>query len=148
MRIAAGSDHAGLSLKRQIVERLRARGLHVEDVGTHDASSCDYPDYAQAVARKVSGGDAELGLLICGTGQGMAMAANRVPGVRAAVCGDTFSAHATRNHNNANVLCIGERVVGAGLAFEIVDAFLAAEFEGGRHAGRVAKITALEGSRS
>lgn len=144
MRIAVGSDHAGLALKRQIVERLRARGLHVEDVGTHDASSCDYPDYAYAVAKKVSAGDAEFGVLVCGTGQGMAMAANRVPRVRAAVCSDTFSAHATRNHNDANVLCLGERVVGAGLAFDIVDSFLGAAFEGGRHANRVAKITALE----
>lgn len=144
MRIVVGSDHAGLALKRQVVERLRARGEHVEDVGTHDGSSCDYPDYAQAVARKVSEGQADVGLLVCGTGQGMAMAANRVPGVRAAVCSDTFSARATRNHNDANVLCIGERVVGVGLAFDIVDSFLNAPFEGGRHAGRVAKITALE----
>ncbi len=146
MKIAAGSDHAGLSLKRQLLERLRAQGHEVSDLGTHDTQSCDYPDFAAAVARAVAGGEADRGLLVCGTGQGMAMAANRVPGVRAAVCADTFSARATRAHNDANVLCIGERVVGPGLAGDIVDAFVAAPFEGGRHQNRVAKIAALERS--
>lgn len=144
MRIVAGSDHAGLSLKRQLVEHLRKQGHEVEDLGTHEAASCDYPDFAEKVARAVAAGDARFGLLCCGTGQGMAMAANRVPGVRAAVCADSFSARATRNHNDANVLCLGERVIGAGVAADIVDAFFAADFEGGRHSGRVAKITALE----
>ncbi|MBM4367540.1 MAG: ribose 5-phosphate isomerase B [Deltaproteobacteria bacterium] len=144
MKIAAGSDHAGLALKRQLVERLRTQGHEVHDLGTHDAQSCDYPDYAALVARAVAQGEADRGLLVCGTGQGMAMAANRVPGVRAAVCADTFTARATRAHNDANVLCIGERVVGPGLAGDIVDAFVSGPFEGGRHANRVAKIAALE----
>lgn len=144
MKIAAGSDHAGLALKRQLVERLRAQGHEVNDLGTHEAQSCDYPDYAALVARAVAAGEADRGLLVCGTGQGMAMAANRVAGVRAAVCADTFTARATRAHNDANVLCIGERVVGPGLAGDIVDAFIAGPYEGGRHANRVAKIAALE----
>ncbi len=146
MRIAAGSDHAGYALKSALVERLRARGVDVVDVGTHDTSSTDYPDWAERVARAVTAGDATFGLLVCGTGQGMAMAANRVPGVRAAVVADTFSARATRAHNDANVLCLGQRVVGGGLAEDILDAFLATPFEGGRHANRVAKLTALEGA--
>jgi ribose 5-phosphate isomerase B len=148
MRIAAGSDHAGLSLREALVARLRAQGHEVEDLGTHGPASVDYPDYAEAVARAVADGAAERGLLVCGTGQGMAMAANRIPGVRAAVVADTFTARATRAHNDANVLCIGQRVVGPGLAEDIVDAFLATPFEGGRHAGRVAKLMALAGKAS
>lgn len=144
MRLVTGSDHAGLSLKRVLVERLRARGIEVEDVGTHDTASCDYPDFARQVGEAVRDGRADLGLLVCGTGQGMAMAANKVAGVRAAVCGDTFSARATRQHNDANVLCLGERVVGAGLAQDILDAFVDTAFEGGRHARRVQKIGDLE----
>lgn len=140
MKIVVGSDHAGLSLKRGLVERMRAQGHEVEDVGTHDNTSCDYPDFAVKVGEAVRDGRADRGLLCCGTGQGMAMTANRVAGVRAAVCADVFSAHATREHNDANVLCLGERVVGGGLAGDILDAFLKAEFEGGRHARRVGKI--------
>lgn len=143
MNIAAGSDHAGLSLKKVLVERLRAAGHEVTDLGTHDGNSCDYPDYAAAVATAVAGGQAERGLLVCGTGQGMAMSANRFAGVRAAVVADSFSARATRQHNDANVLCLGERVVGAGVAGEIVDAFFGTPFEGGRHATRVAKMMSL-----
>lgn len=145
MRIATGSDHAGLTLKRALATRLRDLGHEVDDLGTHTGDSCDYPDYAVAVGRAVASGAAEWGLLVCGTGVGMCIAANKVAGVRAAVVSDTFSAHATRQHNDANVLCLGERVVGTGLAIDIVDAWLGARFEGGRHAGRVAKITALEG---
>lgn len=144
MRVIAGSDHAGLRLKERLVERLRARGIDVEDVGTHSSASTDYPDHAERVAREIAAGKGDFGLLVCGTGQGMAMAANRVPGVRAAVVADTFSARATRQHNDANVLCLGERVVGSGLAEDILDVFLSTGFEGGRHAGRVAKITDLE----
>ena len=144
MRFVAGSDHAGLSLKQLLVAHLRAQGIEVEDVGTHEAASTDYPDWAAPVARAVAAGEADFGLLVCGTGQGMAMAANRVPGVRAAVVADTFSARATRAHNDANVLCLGQRVVGAGLAEDILDAFLATPYEGGRHAARVAKLSALE----
>lgn len=148
MRIVVGSDHAGLSLKKVLVDRLRGQGHEVEDVGTHDTASCDYPAFAVSVASAVRDGRAESGLLVCGTGQGMAMAANRVAGVRAAVCADTFSARATRQHNDANVLCLGERVVGAGLAGDIADAFFSTPFEGGRHARRVAMIKALDAGKA
>ncbi len=144
MTLVIGSDHAGWHLKQAVIAHLRAGGHTVTDLGPERAERCDYPDFAAAVSRAVAGGEAPLGILCCGSGQGMAMAANRVPGVRAAVVSDVFSAHATREHNDANVLCMGERVIGAGLACDIVDAFVSAEFEGGRHAGRVAKITALE----
>lgn len=144
MRIAVGSDHAGLSLKANLAEHLRAQGHELMDVGTHESRSCDYPDYAVAVARLVSSGEAERGLLVCGSGLGMAIAANKVAGVRAVTVSDTFSAHASREHNDANVLCLGERVVGPGLARDILDTWMRAEFEGGRHTGRVAKINALD----
>lgn len=144
MRFVAGSDHAGLSLKQLLVAHLRAKGIEVEDLGTHEAASTDYPDWAAPVARAVAAGQADFGLLVCGTGQGMAMGANRVPGVRAAVVADTFSARATRAHNDANVLCLGQRIVGTGVAEDILDAFLATPYEGGRHAARVAKLSALE----
>jgi ribose 5-phosphate isomerase B len=140
MRLAIGSDHAGLALKQKLLEHLAKTGHQLQDVGTHSTDSTDYPNYAKAVATQVADGEADLGVLVCGTGQGMAMTANKVAGIRAAVCADTFSAHATREHNDANVLCIGDRVVGAGLAVEILDAFLGAQFEGGRHARRVALI--------
>ena len=148
MRIAVGSDHAGLRLKGALIEHLRARGVEVADVGTHTADSCDYPDFAVAVARKITSKDADFGLLVCGTGVGISIAANKVPGIRAAAVSDTFSAAATRQHNDANVLCLGERVVGPGLAAMILDAFLAASFEGGRHQRRIDKITALEAAHS
>ena len=144
MRIVAASDHAGLELRSTLVAHLREQGHEVDDLGTHDRASTDYPDWGEEAARRVAAGDASFGLLVCGTGQGMAMTANRVPGVRAAVVADTFSARATRAHNDANVLCMGQRVVGAGLALDILDAFLATPFEGGRHAGRIAKMRALE----
>lgn len=144
MRCLAGSDHAGLNLKRQLVERLRSQGVEVVDVGTDTTASCDYPDFAIAVARGVAAGEADFGLLCCGTGQGMAMTANRIPGVRAAVVSDTFTARSTREHNDANVLCLGERVVGPGLAADILDLFRSTAFAGGRHAGRVAKIHTLD----
>ncbi len=144
MRISVGSDHAGLNLKRSLVEELIAQGHLVHDVGTHEAVSCDYPDFAVAVGHEVASHAADLGLLVCGSGLGMAIAANKVPGVRAVTVSDTFSAHASREHNDANVLCLGERVVGAGLARDILDIWLNATFQGGRHAGRVAKINALD----
>jgi ribose 5-phosphate isomerase B len=143
MRIAIGSDHAGFHLKNAVKAHLESRGHTPLDLGTHAPERCDYPDYGAAVAGAVAGGDAALGVLVCGTGVGMAMAANKTPGIRAAVVSDTFSARATRQHNDCNVLCFGERVVGGGLALDIVDAWLDAEFEGGRHAGRVAKLDAL-----
>lgn len=144
MRIAVGSDHAGFTLKHTLVAHLRAQGHEVDDLGTHVNTSCDYPDFAAAVGRAVSEGAADRGLLVCGSGIGMAIAANKIAGVRAAVVSDTFSAHASREHNDANVLCLGERVVGAGLARDILDVWVNASFEGGRHAGRVAKINALD----
>jgi ribose 5-phosphate isomerase B len=143
MRIAIGSDHAGFQLKTAVLKHLGARGHEVIDLGTHAPERCDYPDFAASVARAVMAGDAVLGVLVCGTGVGMSMAANKIPGVHAAVVSDTFSARATRQHNDCNVLCLGERVVGGGLALDIVDAWLDAAFEGGRHADRVAKLDAL-----
>lgn len=140
MKLVIGSDHAGLELKAAVLQHLRARGHQVEDLGTHGPASCDYPDFARAVATAVREGAAERGVLVCGTGQGMAMAANKVPGVRAACVADTFSARMVAAHNDARVLCLGQRVVGPGLAVELVDAWLATSFEGGRHAGRVAKM--------
>jgi ribose 5-phosphate isomerase B len=144
MRIVCGSDHAGLRLKQELKKHLEEKGITVHDVGTHAAESVDYPDYAVQVAKAVAAGDADLGLLVCGTGIGMSMAANKIAGVRAASVSDTFSAHASREHNDANVLCLGERVVGPGLAKDIVDTFLGASFAGGRHAPRVAKINGLD----
>jgi ribose 5-phosphate isomerase B len=144
MRIATGSDHAGLALKRSLVEYLEELGHTVVEQGTDTMDSCDYPDFAAKVANAVAGSDVDWGLLVCGTGVGMAMAANKVDGIRAAVVSDPFSARATRQHNDANVLCLGERVVGAGLAREILAAWLDAEYEGGRHQRRIDKITALE----
>lgn len=144
MKIAVGSDHAGLRLKKIIMEHLKEKNLEYEDFGTYTESSCDYPDFALKVAEKVSQGEFNLGILICGTGIGISISANKVPGVRAALCGDTFSAHACREHNDANILALGERVVGAGLALDIVDTFLSAQFLGGRHANRVNKIKDIE----
>lgn len=140
--LAVASDHAGLELKQALVSELSKRGIEVRDFGTTSSASCDYPDFAHAVARAIAQGEVERGLLVCGTGVGMSIAANRHREVRAVVCSEPFSARMARAHNDANVLCIGARVVGGGTALEIVDAFLGASFEGGRHAGRVAKIDA------
>ena len=137
--LIVGSDHAGLELKRELSGVAAELDYEVVDIGTHNSDSTDYPDYAHQVASAVGRGEG-LGLLVCGTGIGMSMAANRHPGVRAAVCSDVFSASMTRQHNDANVLCIGARVVGGGLAAEILKAFLGASFEGGRHERRVKKI--------
>ena len=145
MRIITGSDHAGFDLKRDLMSFLEEQGHAVVDAGTTVKERCDYPDYAAAVASAVASGEADWGLLVCGTGIGMAMSANKVRGIRAAVVSDAFSARATRLHNDANVLCLGERVVGAGLAREILSAWLAAEYEGGRHQSRIDKMMALEG---
>ncbi len=139
--VALGADHAGFHLKDALKDRLQRRGHPVRDVGTHGPESVDYPDYAAEVARLLTSGDCSLGLLVCGTGVGMSIAANRFPEVRAVVCSEPYSARMARAHNDANVLCLGARVVGEGLADEILDAFLEASFEGGRHARRVAKLT-------
>ena len=144
MKIAIGCDHGGLHLKQEIKELLSTLGHEVEDFGTHSTESCDYPDIAEPVAHAVVDGAADRGILICGTGIGIGIASNKIAGVRAALCHDTFSAHASREHNNANILTMGERVIGPGLAKDIVTIWLNTEFEGGRHARRVEKISALE----
>ena len=140
MRIAIGADHAGFVLKEHLRARLAEAGHELHDLGPHSADSVDYPDYAQAVARAVANGAAERGILVCGSGIGMAIAANRLRGVRAAACIDLFSAQLCRQHNDANVLTLGSRIVAPPLAEAIVDLFLATCFEGGRHARRVAKL--------
>ena len=145
MKIAVGSDHAGFELKQRLAARLSGLGHEVVDHGVSSAERSDYPDQAAAVARAVAAGLAERGLLVCGTGVGMAIAANKVAGVRAANCNDLFVAGLARAHNDANVLALGARVVGPGLAEAILDAFLHTPFEGGRHAARIRKIGGLEG---
>ncbi len=147
-KMTIGCDHAGYELKLKVAEHLRERGIEVLDVGTDSTASCDYPAFAHAVCKNIQDGVTELGILICGTGIGMSMAANKHRGIRAAACSDTFSARLTRMHNDANVLCFGERVVGMGLAFDLVDAFIDAEFEGGKHQRRVDMITAIEAEES
>ncbi len=143
-KITIGCDHAGYELKLKVIDHLKNRGIEVIDVGTHSTNSCDYPNIAHAVCKNIQDGVTELGILICGTGIGMSMAANKHRGIRAAACSDTFSARLTRVHNDANVLCFGERVVGMGLAIDLVDNFIDAEFEGGKHQKRVDLITAIE----
>lgn len=138
--LGLASDHAGLELKRTLLAALEQRGLAVRDLGTHTGDSCDYPDFAHTMARAIAAGEVGQGILVCGTGVGMSIAANRHAAVRAVVCSEPLSARMARQHNDANVLCLGARVIGAGTALDIVDAFLGASFEGGRHAGRVAKI--------
>lgn len=139
--IYIGADHGGFELKKVVVEHLLAEGFAVQDCGTQDDNRVDYPDFAQRVCQLVTQGEGQdFGILVCGTGIGMSMSANRQRGIRAAVCSDTYCARMARRHNDANVLCMGQRVLGAGLALDIVDSFLSAEFEGGRHALRVAKI--------
>lgn len=144
MKIAIGADHGGIHLKTAIVAHLKDLGHEVVDYGTDSSESCDYPLIALPLAKDVAAGDLALGILICGTGIGIGIAANKVPGVRAALCHDTFSAHAAREHNNANILTMGERIIGPGLALDIVDAFLAADFAGDRHERRVGEIAAIE----
>ncbi|MBK6941238.1 MAG: ribose 5-phosphate isomerase B [Planctomycetes bacterium] len=140
MKIACGADHAGVELKNVLRDALIAAGHDVVDLGTQGDQSVDYPDFAHAVARAVASGQAERGLLVCGSGQGMAMSANRHAGVRAACTRDLYDTRLVREHNDANVLCLGARVVGPGLADEMVKLFLATAFAGGRHAGRVRKM--------
>ena len=142
--IVIGCDHAGLSLKQKIVAHLKERGIEVIDVGTHTPESCNYVDFAHAVCEAVTSGKAERGILVCGTGIGMSIAANKHAGIRAAACENTFSARMTRLHNDANVLCLGERVVGYGLACDMVDLFVDTEFSGGRHQMRVDALNALD----
>lgn len=142
-RIAVGADHAGYALKQDIAAHLEGSGHEVIDVGTHSTDRVDYPDFGAAVGRAVAGDGAELGIAVCGSGIGICIAANKVPGVRAATVHDATSAHLAREHNDANIICVGERLIGPAVAIEAVDAWLGASFEGGRHTGRVAKIDAL-----
>ena len=142
--IALGCDHGGYELMQEVIKYLEEHGLEYKNYGTYSTDSCDYPDYAEKACRKVQSGGADLAVLVCGTGLGMSIAANKMRGIRAAVCGEDFSAHYARAHNNANVLCLGARVTGPGLAVLILDTFLDSSFEGGRHERRVNKIMALE----
>lgn len=145
MKVAIGSDHGGFLLKEDIKAYLTELGIAYEDFGTYSPESVDYPDIAKVVAEAVAAEKFERGILICGTGIGIGIAANKVAGIRAALCHDTFSARASREHNNANILTMGERVIGFGLARDIMKVWLESEFTGGRHARRVDKICQLEG---
>lgn len=142
--IAIGSDHGGFELKEYIKKHLEERSLEYKDFGCYDENSVDYPDIAEKVCNAINSGDADKGILVCGTGIGISIAANKIDGIRAAHCHDVYSAEMTKRHNNANVICMGGRVIGRELAFKIIDAWLDAEFEGGRHQKRIDKIHALE----
>ena len=143
-KIVLGADHAGFALKEKLRQYLVSQGYAVDDQGAASTESVDYPDYAEKVARRVASHQADWGVLVCGTGLGMAISANKVPGIRAATCNDTLSAHFARAHNDANVLTLGAGLIGPALAKQIVDAWLSTEFGGGRHAKRVEKIMAIE----
>ncbi len=144
MRFAVGSDHAGFELKRLVVGWLEAWGHAADDLGAYSSESCDYPDIALTVARRVACGDADLGVLICSNGVGPSIVANKVRGVRAALCDNPFASRRAREHTDANVLCLGAWSIGRGLAEEVVRAFASAVFEGGRHTRRVSRIAAIE----
>lgn len=144
MRLMFASDHGGVDLKDVLVANARAAGHSVVDLGVHDPASTDYPPYAQQVCRRVLDGEAERGILVCGTGIGMAITANRFPGIRAALCHDAFTAEAGRRHNDANVLCLGGRTTGPGVAAQILELFLTIPFEGGRHRRRLDLIDLKE----
>ena len=147
MKIAIGCDHGGFEHKNAIAEYLKENGYTVEDFGIYEQTAVDYPDIAEKLSKSVALGENELGILVCGTGIGMSIAANKVKGIRAAACSDHYSARYTRLHNNSNVLCLGGRVIGIGTAIELADIFVKTEFEGGRHQRRIDKITALENSK-
>lgn len=144
MRIAIGCDHGGLEHKCAIAEHLKNHGFEVTDFGIHEQISVDYPDIALKLSNSIVKGENDLGILVCGTGIGMSIAANKVKGIRAAACSDHFSAKYTRLHNDSNVLCLGGRVIGVGTAIELADLFVNTEFEGGRHQTRIDKITEIE----
>lgn len=143
-KLVIAADHGGFSLKQFLTQKLSEKNIGYVDLGPTSAERCDYPDQAALVCQAILKGEATLGLLICGTGQGMAIAANKFQGIRAGVCSDTFSARMLREHNNAQVLCLGGRILGEELAWEVVQSFMAGSFAGGRHADRVEKIKALE----
>lgn len=142
--IAIGSDHGGFDLKEKIIEHLKANGVELRDVGCYSHASVDYPDIAEAACKEIVSGECERAILICGTGIGISIAANKIDGIRAALCHSSFDAKMSRMHNDANVLCLGGRTTGTSIALEIVDTYIASEFEGDRHMRRVNKITALE----
>lgn len=144
MKIALGADHGGYELKNEIRTHLENQGIEVLDLGTNSKESVDYPKYGFMVGDAIINGKADLGVIVCGTGLGISMAANKVPGIRAAVCTETYSARMAREHNNANILALGGRVVGVGLALDIVDIFIKTPFAGGRHARRVDLISSIE----
>lgn len=144
MRIAVGCDHGGFEHKNAIAEHLKERGFEVTDYGILELKSVDYPDIAVKLCNSIVKGENELGILVCGTGIGMSIAANKVKGIRAAACSEHFSAKYTRLHNNSNVLCLGGRVIGVGTAIELADLFVDTEFEGGRHQTRIDKVMAIE----
>lgn len=144
MKIAVACDHGGFRLKNVIIEELKRLGYEVEDFGTYSEESCDYPDFAAKAARAVASGECEKGVVVCGTGIGVSMTCNKIHGIRCALCHDVFSAKATRAHNDANMLAMGQRVIGEGLALEILRAWLSTDFEGGRHVRRIEKMMALE----
>ncbi|TAL33413.1 ribose 5-phosphate isomerase B [Phenylobacterium sp.] len=144
-RIVLSSDHSAIALRQVIAAHVEALGWVAVDIGPMTPESTPYPQHGEAAARRVASGDCRFGIILCGTGQGIMMAANKVRGIRCGVCGDTFSARMIRQHNDANMIALGARVIGEGLALDIVDAFLTAPFDGGRHAPRVAMIDALEG---
>lgn len=144
MKIGIGNDHAAVDMKNQVVEYLEGKGYEVVNFGTDTYESCNYPEYGEKVGRAVATGDVDLGILICGTGVGISLAANKVKGVRAVVCSEPYSAKLSRQHNNTNILAFGARVIGIELAKMIIDEWLSAEFEGGRHQTRVDMITAIE----
>ena len=148
MKIAVGCDHGGFEHKNAIVGHLKAEGFEVEDFGIYENKSVDYPEIALKVANSIKNGENELGILVCGTGIGMSLAANKVNGIRAAACSEHFSAKYTRLHNNSNILCLGGRVIGIGTALELCDIFVNTEFEGGRHQRRIDMITEIEKSNS
>ena len=148
MKIGIGNDHSALELKAEIIEFLKEKGHEVVDYGTHTSESCDYPKYGEIVGRAVAAKEVDLGILICGTGLGISLAANKVKGVRAAVCSEPYTAKMSRAHNNCNILAFGARGVGAELAKMIVDTWLSTEFEGGRHQRRVDMIMDIEGKEA
>ena len=144
MKIALGCDHGGYAMKEDIKKQLEGLGHEVKDCGTYSTESCDYPIFGEAAARAVASGECEYGIVVCTTGIGISIAANKVKGIRACCCSDSFSCEYTRRHNDANALCMGGRVVGPGLACQLVDLFLNTPFEGGRHEKRIAKLMAIE----
>lgn len=144
MKVAVACDHGGFRLKNVLMEEMKRQGIEVVDFGTYNEESCDYPDFAAPAAKAVAKGECDKGVLVCGTGIGVSMTANKVKGIRCALCHDVFSAKATRAHNDTNVLAMGQRVIGEGLAIEILNAWLHTEFEGDRHIRRIQKVMDLE----